>query len=82
MNVSTITLSHTTIEDLHAVEYQWVRSMYASGHSAEEINHYIRQCFGGDESFADLFRQVALHQEELYVLLQYLGYQPVYYDSE
>jgi hypothetical protein len=51
--------------------------MYVSGYPPHEINHYIQQCFGGDEAFADLFRKVALQQEKLSVLLQYIGHTPV-----
>jgi hypothetical protein len=71
-----ITLSASTLEDHKSVEYQWVRSLYVSGYEPHEINHYIQSCFGGDDVFANLFRKVALHQENLYVLLQYLGLSP------
>jgi len=50
--------------------------MYVEGYQPSEINHYIRTCFGGDDTFADLFRKVALQQESLYVLLQYIGCAP------
>ncbi|MEZ8824287.1 hypothetical protein AB4259_07865 [Vibrio amylolyticus] len=70
------TLSETTINNLKAVEYQWVRTMYVEGYKDCEINHYIQTCFGGDDTFADLFRKVALKQESIYVLLQYLGCAP------
>jgi len=69
-------LSHTTLENTKSVEYQWVRSLYVSGYTDEQINHYIQQCFGGDTTFANLFRKVALNQESLYVLLQYTGCAP------
>lgn len=71
-----ITLNEKTISNLNAVEYQWVRTMYVEGYGEKEINHYIRTCFGGDLVFADLFRKVALHQESIYVLMQYLGCAP------
>jgi hypothetical protein len=71
-----ITLSMTTLENPKAVEYQWVRSLYVGGYEAEEINKYIKHCFGGDDVFANLFRKVALQQESLYILLQYLGCAP------
>ncbi len=76
MSNSPITLSVSTLENPKSVEYQWVRSMYVGGYEAEEINRYIQNCFGGDDVFANLFRKVALHQESLYVLLQYLGCAP------
>ena len=50
--------------------------MYVEGYASDEINHYIQTCFGGDSTFADLFRRVALQQESLYTLLQYLGCAP------
>ncbi len=75
-NRTLITLSDTTIANPDAVEYQWVRVMYVEGYSNEDINHYIRSCFGGDAVFADLFRKVALHQESIYVLMQYVGCAP------
>lgn len=50
--------------------------MYVEGYQREEINHYINACFGGDDVFADLFQRVALEQESLYVLLQYVGCAP------
>ena len=75
VNIS-ITLNEKTISDLNAVEYQWVRTMYVEGYNETEINHYIHTCFGGDMVFADLFRKVALHQESIYVLMQYLGCAP------
>ena len=34
---------------------------------------YIQTCFGGDVTFANLFRRVALQQESLYTLLQYVA---------
>lgn len=74
--LSDITLSETTLTNPKAVEYQWVRTMYVEGYQPTEINHYIKACFGGDETFADLFRKVALQQESLYVLLQYIGCAP------
>jgi hypothetical protein len=71
-----ITLSEKTLTNLKAVEYQWVRTMYVEGYESNEINHYIQTCFGGDSVFADLFQKVALEQESLYVLLQYVGCAP------
>ncbi|EDK30967.1 hypothetical protein VSWAT3_12882 [Vibrionales bacterium SWAT-3] len=50
--------------------------MYVEGYDSNEINHYIQTCFGGDSTFADLFRRVALDQESIYVLLQHLGCAP------
>ncbi len=78
MNLALVatTLSESTLADSKAVEYQWVRTMYVEGYSEQDINHYIQTCFGGDETFANLFRKVALKQESLYVLLQYLGCAP------
>ncbi|EKO3408536.1 hypothetical protein LZT09_00500 [Vibrio fluvialis] len=76
LTLSDITLSETTLTNPKAVEYQWVRTMYVEGYRPTEINHYIKACFGGDETFADLFRKVALQQESLYVLLQYIGCAP------
>ncbi len=76
MNISEITLSENTLSNLKAVEYQWVRTMYVEGYADTEINHYIKACFGGDDTFADLFRRVALSQESIYVLLQYMGCAP------
>ncbi|CAH8237656.1 hypothetical protein [Vibrio aestuarianus] len=76
LSLQGITLSESTIVDQKSVEYQWVRTLYVEGYQAQEINHYIRTCFGGDDTFADLFRKVALQQESLYVLLQYLGCAP------
>ncbi len=76
MNLTDITLSETTLVNPKAVEYQWVRTMYVEGYAEQEINHYIRTCFGGDDTFADLFRKVALSQESVYVLLRYLGCAP------
>ncbi|AVH33760.1 hypothetical protein KW419_02375 [Vibrio fluvialis] len=76
LTLSDITLSETTLTNPKAVEYQWVRTMYVEGYQPTEINHYIKACFGGDETFADLFRKVALQQESLYVLLQYIGCAP------
>lgn len=76
MNLIQTTLSETTLSNPKAVEYQWVRTMYVEGYAAHEINHYIQTCFGGDDTFADLFRRVALSQESIYVLLQYLGCAP------
>ncbi|BDR15195.1 hypothetical protein [Vibrio sp. STUT-A11] len=70
------TLSEETLTNLKAVEYQWVRTMYVEGYSEAEINHYIQACFGGDVTFANLFRRVALQQESLYTLLQYVGCAP------
>ncbi|CAM3118490.1 hypothetical protein [Vibrio diazotrophicus] len=74
--ISDITLSENTLSDLKSVEYHWIRTMYVEGYQPSEINHYIRTCFGGDDTFADLFRKVALQQESLYVLLQYIGCAP------
>lgn len=76
MKLQETTLSETTLSNLKSVEYQWVRTMYVEGYNNDEINHYIRTCFGGDYTFADLFRKVALQQESLYTLLQYLGCAP------
>ncbi|EPI8557732.1 hypothetical protein ACTAJO_000258 [Vibrio fluvialis] len=76
LTLSDITLSETTLTNPKAIEYQWVRTMYVEGYQPTEINHYIKACFGGDETFADLFRKVALQQESLYVLLQYIGCAP------
>ncbi|MCK6264557.1 hypothetical protein KP803_14855 [Vibrio sp. ZSDE26] len=76
MNLKKTTLSESTINNLKAVEYQWVRTMYVEGYKDAEINHYIQACFGGDATFADLFRKVALKQESIYILLQYLGCAP------
>jgi len=70
------TLSEHTLLNPKAVEYQWVRTMYVEGYGDNEINHYIQTCFGGDATFADLFRRVALSQESIYVLLRYLGCAP------
>nr|WP_081641205.1 hypothetical protein [Vibrio rotiferianus] len=70
------TLSETTLTNLKAVEYQWVRTMYVEGYNDDEINHYIQTCFGGDATFADLFRRVALQQTSIYTLLQYVGCAP------
>ena len=71
-----ITLSDDTIANPRSVEYQWVRTMYMEGYKNQDINHYIRTCFGGDNIFADLFRKVALHEESIYVLMQYVGCAP------
>ncbi|KHA62356.1 hypothetical protein NL53_03490 [Vibrio variabilis] len=76
MSLTDITLSETTLVNPKAVEYQWVRTMYVEGYAEQEINHYIRTCFGGDDTFADLFRKVALSQESVYVLMRYLGCAP------
>ncbi|MFG0774243.1 MULTISPECIES: hypothetical protein [Vibrio] len=76
LSISDITLSENTLSDLKSVEYHWIRTMYVEGYQPSEINHYIRTCFGGDDTFADLFRKVALQQESLYVLLQYIGCAP------
>lgn len=70
------TLSADTLANPKSVEYQWVRTMYVEGYDTKAINHYIRTCFGGDDIFADLFRKVALQQESIYVLLQYVGCAP------
>lgn len=71
-----ITLSDKTISNPHAVEYQWVRSLHTEGYDHRDINHYIHTCFGGDFVFADLFRKVALNEESIYVLMQYVGCAP------
>ena len=71
-----ITLSDETIANPRAIEYQWVRTMYVEGYKSYDINHYIQTCFGGDNIFADLFRKVALHEESIYVLMQYVGCAP------
>lgn len=76
LTLSDITLSETTLSNPKAIEYQWVRTLYVEGYQPTEINHYINACFGGDDTFADLFRKVALQQESLYVLLQYIGCAP------
>lgn len=76
MSISDITLSEHTLCDLKSVEYHWIRTLYVEGYQPSEINHYIRTCFGGDDTFADLFRKVALQQESLFVLLQYIGCAP------
>ena len=76
MSLSGITLNENTLVNPKAVEYQWVRTMYVEGYDDQEINHYIQACFGGDDTFADLFRRVALSQESVYVLLRYLGCAP------
>ncbi len=75
-----ITLSQATISDSSAIEYQWVRTLYVEGYHADDINHYIHTCFGGDMVFADLFRKVALHEESVHVLIQHLGC-PIHEDS-
>nr|WP_217702164.1 hypothetical protein [Vibrio ostreicida] len=69
-------MSESTLTNPKAVEYQWVRTMYVEGYADNDINRYIQTCFGGDDTFADLFRRVALSQESIYVLLQYLGCAP------
>lgn len=76
MAVKDTTLDENTLINTKSVEYQWVRTMYVEGYNDQQINHYIQACFGGDAVFADLFRRVALSQESLYVLLQYLGCAP------
>nr|WP_100751806.1 hypothetical protein [Vibrio salilacus] len=76
MAVGNTTLTEATLSNLKSVEYQWVRTLYVEGYADEQINHYIRTCFGGDDLFADLFRKVALSQESLYVLLRHLGCAP------
>ncbi|CAM3859853.1 MULTISPECIES: hypothetical protein [Vibrio] len=76
MKLNQITLSETTLLNKQALEYQWVRCLYAEGYTSNDINHYIQTCFGGDDIFADLFRKVALSQESIYVLLKYLGCAP------
>ncbi|NOH95804.1 hypothetical protein [Vibrio sp. 99-70-13A1] len=76
MSITRTTLSESTLNNLKAVEYQWVRTLYVEGYNSDEINHYIQACFGGDNTFADLFRKVALNQESIYVLLQHQGCAP------
>lgn len=76
MSLSGITLSENTLINPKSVEYQWVRTLYVEGYEDREINRYIQACFGGDDTFADLFRKVALSQESIYVLLRYLGCAP------
>ncbi|MFM2587217.1 hypothetical protein [Vibrio sp. TBV020] len=76
MSLGETTLSESTLSNLKAVEYQWVRTMYVEGYEDQEINRYIQTCFGGDDVFADLFRKVALSQESIYVLLRHLGCAP------
>nr|WP_039948898.1 hypothetical protein [Vibrio ichthyoenteri] len=76
MSFSETKLSESTLIDPKSVEYQWVRTMYAEGYDEQQINSYIQICFGGDDTFANLFRRVALSQESIYVLLQYLGCAP------
>lgn len=71
-----ITLDAHTISNPNALEYQWVRTLYAEGYDDEAIAHYIHTCFGGDMTFAELFRKVAMHQESIYVLMQYVGCAP------
>nr|WP_211091874.1 hypothetical protein [Vibrio agarilyticus] len=61
---------------MNSVEYQWVRQLCQSGYSDEEIHRYIQVCFGGDDTFADLLRKVAIKQTSHYTLLQYLGWAP------
>ena len=72
----TVKLGEDTLKNLRSVEYQWVRTLYVEGYTSDEINGYIHQCFGGDTVFADLFRRVALDQESIYLLLQYVGKAP------
>jgi hypothetical protein len=74
--VSQVTLNANTLTNTKSVEYQWVRTLYVEGYQDQEINHYIQACFGGDATFADLFRKVALSQESVYVLLRYAGCAP------
>ena len=74
--LNAITLSETTLINTKSVEYQWVRTMYVEGYTEQQINHYIQACFGGDDTFANMFRRVALSQESIYVLLRYLGCAP------
>ncbi|KII76588.1 hypothetical protein PL18_13020 [Vibrio renipiscarius] len=76
MMMNMTTLSESTLIDLKSVEYQWVRTMYVEGYDEQQINYYIQTCFGGDDTFANLFRRVALAEESIYVLLQYLGCAP------
>ncbi|WP_198517318.1 hypothetical protein [Vibrio sp. HA2012] len=71
-----ITLDEATICNPSALEYHWVRTLYAEGYDDKSINHYIHACFGGDMIFADLFRRVAMHQESIYILMQYVGCAP------
>ena len=58
--------------DPKATEYQWVRALYVEGYQPKQINHYIQACFGGDAQFADLFRKVALYEENIAVLITHL----------
>ncbi len=76
LSIHDITLSEHTLSDLKSVEYHWIRTLYVEGYEPSEINHYIQTCFGGDDTFANLFRRVALKQESVFVLLQYLGCAP------
>ncbi|WP_070972055.1 hypothetical protein [Vibrio sonorensis] len=76
MQISDTKLSENTLNNPKSVEYQWVRALYVEGYKSSEINHYIQTCFGGDDVFADLFRKVAMSEESIYVLLQYLGCAP------
>jgi len=76
LSIRDITLSEQTLSDLKSVEYHWIRTLYVEGYQPEEINHYIRTCFGGDDTFADLLRKVALKQESLHTLLLYIGCGP------
>lgn len=66
-----VMLAESSLNNLKALEYQWVRALYVEGYTPQQINHYIQTCFGGDATFADLFRKVALYEEQLLVLLQY-----------
>lgn len=50
--------------------------MYVEGYSNQAIHSYIQTCFGGDETFAQLLRKVALAEESVYVLMQYVGVAP------
>lgn len=76
LTLNQITLTETTLTNHKAIEYQWVRTLYIQGYPPNEINHYIQTCFGGDKTFADLFRRVAIYEESLYLLLQYLNCAP------
>lgn len=71
-----ITLSNATIGNPDALEYQWVRELSTEGYAPSEINHYIHTCFGGDMVFADLFRKVAIQEESIYLIMQYVGCAP------
>ncbi|KQA26156.1 hypothetical protein AAY53_11555 [Vibrio metoecus] len=72
-----ITLTETTLTNPKAVEYQWVRTLYVQGYQPEAINHYIQALLWGRCYFLPIFfRRVAMHEESLYLLLQYLNCAP------